>query len=145
MADKKTFDEYFQDYEVRSEFSREFVALWPSWLGQAKLHLLDEVSEEEWSRFNSWVEAISREFRLGIANYSSGTVEFPNAIEPHLSDYEVSRKKDASQFSKFVIPDLNCVVTEEWDYTYIIWHKNDGAVEALRPYVLNSKLHHFSD
>lgn len=54
-------------------------------------------------------------------------------------------RKDASLFSKFIIPDLHCVITEEWDYTYIIWHKNDGAVDALMPYILNSRLYHFSD
>ncbi len=145
MADKQTFDEYFEDYEVRPEFSRVYVSLWPGWLGQDKLHLLDEVGEEEWSRFNSWVSAISRDFRLGIANCLTGIVEFPDKIEPHLSEYQVSIRKDASQFSKFIIPNLNCVITEEWDYTYIIWHKNDGAVDALKPYVLSSSLHHFSD
>ena len=54
-------------------------------------------------------------------------------------------RKDSSQFSKFAIPDLQCVISEEWDYTYIIWHKNDGTVDVLKPYILNSKLHHFSD
>ncbi len=66
-------------------------------------------------------------------------------MEPLLSTYEETMRKDASQFSKFVIPDLDCVLTEEWDYTFIIWHKNNGAVDALRPYILNSMLHHFSD
>lgn len=54
-------------------------------------------------------------------------------------------KKDSSLFSKYIIPELECVITEEWDYTYIIWHKNNGAVEALIPYILDSKLLHFSD
>lgn len=145
MADKQMFDEYFEDYEVRADFSREYVSLWPGWLGKERYHLLDEVREEEWSRFNAWVSAISKSFRIGIANYSSETVEFPDEIEPHLSNYADSMEKDSTQFSKFVIPELNCVITEEWEYTYIIWHKDDGAVEALTPYILNSRLHHFSD
>jgi hypothetical protein len=40
-------------------------------------------------------------------------------------------------------PELGCVVTEEWDYTYIIWHKNNGAVEKLAPFIKKAKLKHF--
>jgi hypothetical protein len=40
---------------------------------------------------------------------------------------------------------LGCVISEEWDYTYIIWHKNNGAVEALAPYIKASRLEHFHD
>jgi hypothetical protein len=138
------FDEYFEDWEVRPDFSREYISLWPGWLGD-RHHLLDEVTEEEWSRFNSLASAISKDFRVGIARCSSETVDFPEVIDPLLSGYKESTRKDASQFSKFVIPDLRCVITEEWDYTYILWHKSDGAVDALKPYILASKLHHFSD
>lgn len=84
MTDKQMFDEYFEDYEVRADFSREYVSLWPGWLGKERYHLLDEVSEKEWSRFNAWVSAISKDFRFGIASYWSEAVEFPDEIEPHL-------------------------------------------------------------
>ena len=144
-ADEHMFNEFFEDDDVREDFSREYVSLWPGWLGEGRLHLLDEVSEKDWSRFKSLVSSISRDFRLGIANCSTGTVEFPDEIECYLGEYRVSMGKDASQFSKFIIPELNCAITEEWDYTYIIWHKHDGAVDALKPYVLRSSLHHFSD
>ena len=53
--------------------------------------------------------------------------------------------KDASSFSKYIIPDLECVITEEWDYTYILWHKKNGAVEALNPYIIKSGLKRFAD
>lgn len=145
IPSEQMFDRYFDDCEVRTGFTREYVSLWPGWLGKDRLHLLDDVSEEEWSKFNAWVSAVSRDFRVGIARYSSRVVEFTDEMEPLLSTYEETMRKDASQFSKFVIPDLDCVLTEEWDYTFIIWHKNNGAVDALRPYILNSMLHHFSD
>ncbi len=51
--------------------------------------------------------------------------------------------KDDSLFSRYVLPELDCVVTEEWDYTYIIWHKNNGAVEKLAPFITKAKLKHF--
>ncbi len=138
------FDAYFEDCEVRREFRKEYISLWPEWLGEDRLHLLDEVGEEEWSRFNALILSISKDFRTGIARYSSGLIEFPDDFELLLDDHPTSMRKDASQFSKFVIPDLNCVITEEWDYTYILWHKNISTVDTMKPYILHSKLHHFS-
>jgi hypothetical protein len=54
-------------------------------------------------------------------------------------------QKDASLFSQFVIPALDCVITEEWDYTYILWHRDTRALEALKPLLSDANLHHFSN
>lgn len=139
------FDDYFDNYEVKSDFDKEFVSLWSGWLGKDRHHLLEDVTEDEWSRFNRLILALAKDFRLGVADYSSRKIHFPKNIEIFLCSYEASLNKNAAQFSKFVIPQLNCVITEDWDYTYIVWHKNDGALAELKPYILNAKLHHFSD
>lgn len=39
-------------------------------------------------------------------------------------------EKDSSLFLKLVLPELGCIISEEWDYTYIVWHQNNGALEA---------------
>ena len=54
-------------------------------------------------------------------------------------------EKDFSQFTHFVIPELDAVFTEEWDYTWILWHRGNGAVEALAPLVADAGLHHWND
>lgn len=54
-------------------------------------------------------------------------------------------QKNASQFSWYVIPELDCVLTEDWDYTYILWHRNKKALEAIRPLLSEANLKHFSD
>ena len=139
------FDQYFDDWEIKPIFEKEYVSLWSGWLGEKNYHLLDQVTEEEWSRFNALISSISQKYQTGIVDCNVGTVSFPNGIESSFSNHTVSMKKDSSLFSKYIIPELECVITEEWDYTYIIWHKNNGAVEALIPYILDSKLLHFSD
>jgi hypothetical protein len=84
-------------------------------------------------------------FCMGAVDHEAETVELPARLEPLLSNYQESMRKDASQFSWFVIPDLDCVISEEWDYTYILWHRNTGALEAIEPLLSQAKLHHFSD
>ena len=81
---------------------------------------------------------------MGVVDHSAATVEFPARLEPFLSDHQESMRKDASQFSQFVIPELDCVITEEWDYTYVLWHRNIGALEAIKPLLAEARLQHFS-
>ncbi|MFN3749407.1 MAG: hypothetical protein ACK4SJ_12055 [Sphingorhabdus sp.] len=139
------FDNYFEDYEVKPGFNKEYISLWSGWLGKDRYHLLDKVTEEEWSRFNRLISTLAQDFRLGVADFSTRILHFPENIENFLDNYETSLDKNSDNFSKFVIPQLNCVITEEWDYTYILWHRNDGAVSALEPYIWNVKLQHFAD
>ena len=140
MSGKAIYDVFFENGGVRPDFSKEYISLWWGWLGKERLHLLDEVSEDEWLRFNRMLLAAFKAFRMGVANHASETVEFPARLEPLLSDHQKSMQKDAAQFSQFVIPDLDCVITEEWDYTYILWHRDTGALEAIKPLLFEAKL-----
>lgn len=142
---KTTYDTFFENGEVRADFRKEYISLWTGWLGKDRLHLLDEVRDEEWSRFNRWLRAVFHAFGMGVVNREAETIEFPAEVEPLLSEHADAMQKDASQFSQFVIPALDCVITEEWDYTYILWHRDTGALEALKPLLLDANLHHFSD
>jgi hypothetical protein len=54
-------------------------------------------------------------------------------------------QKNASQFFQLVIPALDCVITEEWDYTYILWHRDVDALGAIKPLLFGARLEHFSD
>ncbi|MDY0960327.1 hypothetical protein SOM26_16670 [Sphingomonas sp. CFBP8993] len=139
------YNHFFEHGEVRSEFTKEYISLWSGWLGMERLNLLDEVSEVEWLSFNQMLLATFKAFRMGVASRAAETVEFPAELEPLLDDYQASMQKDGSQFSQFVIPGLDCVLTEEWDYIYILWHRNNGALEAIEPLLGDAKLKHFSD
>ena len=139
------FSEYFEEWEVKPEYSKEYVSLWSGWLGKENYHKLDEVTEEEWARFNNLLRGIFKDFVLEIVDCEKQSLTKVGDIESVLSNYEESMNKESSMFTKFVIPDLRCVITEEWDYTYIIWHKANSSVEALSPYIINSGLKHFHD
>ena len=114
---KAIYNVFYEHGEVRAEFSKEYISLWPGWLGQERLHLLDEVSDAEWLRFNPMLLATFEAFRMGVVDHGAENVEFPARLEPLLSDRLESQQKDASQFSHFVIPALDCVIAEDWDYT----------------------------
>lgn len=139
------YKQFFEHGEVRSGFTKEYISLWSGWLGKERLHLLDEVSEGEWSRFNRMLLAAFETFRMGVVNRAAETIEFPAKLDPLLDDYQASMHKDGSQFSQFVIPDLDCVLTEERDYTYILWHRNKEALEAITPLLAETNLKHFAD
>lgn len=137
------FNQYFEGHDVRSSFEKEIITLWPSWLGPNNLHLLDEVTEKDWSRFNNFISKISKRYELGIVDCVREKVDFSANIDETLCDYSKSMNKNSSQFSKYIIPELKCVISEEWDYTYILWHKGAGALEALSPYIEQAQLKHF--
>ena len=139
------FSEYFEDWEVKSEYSKEFISLWDGWLGEENYHKLDEVTENEWARFNALLRSLAKDFALEVVNCDQQSLTKVRDIDSVLSNYETSMNKESSEFTKLVVPDLGCVISEEWDYTYIIWHKNNGAVETLVPYIKAANLESFRD
>ena len=139
------FSEYFEGFEVRPEYSKEFVSLWKEWLGSDIHYKLDEVTEKEWSRFNELLRSVSKDFAVEMADCQQQSLTKINDIESVLSSYEESLSKDASDFTRLVVSDLGCVISEDWDYTYIIWHKNNGAIETLSPYIKAASLESFHD
>jgi hypothetical protein len=122
------FSSYFGEWEVKDEFEKEFVCIFDGWLGEENLHKLDEVTENEWSKFNTLIRLVSKQYKIQLANTNSRTLVEIDNIENHLSTFEVSMNKDSEQFSKFIIPELECVISEDWDYTYILWYKNKEVV-----------------
>jgi len=139
------FSDYFEDWEVKPEYSKQFVSLWSGWLGAENCHKLDEVTADEWSRFNDLLRNIANDFELELANFEDQSLIHIVDVESVLSTYEESMSKTSSEFINVVVPALGCVISEGWDYTYIIWHKNNGAVEALDPYIKAACLEHFHD
>ena len=137
------YSDYFEEWEVKEEYSKEFISLWEGWLGAENSHKLDEVTEPEWARFNELLIRLAKDFTLELVSFENKSLKRVSNIELLLSNYSDSMNKDSSKFINFVIPELECVVSEEWDFTYIIWHKNNGAVEAIIPAIKAAGLEHF--
>jgi hypothetical protein len=139
------FSQYFEEWKVREEFKKEFICIFDGWLGKDNLNKLDEVTEQEWSKFNNLLRLVAREYKLQLVNIENKSLSEIENIERMLATYEVSMNKDSDKFSKYVIPELGCVITEEWDYTYILWHTNNGAVAKLAPLIKEVELYNFHD
>lgn len=142
---KVMFDEYFDGWEIKPSFRREYISLWSGWLGESQLHKLDAVSESEWARFNSLISSISKKYTVGLADCDAETIVFPENVSDTFQTYAQSMQKDASRFTKYVIPHLKAIITEEWDFTYILWYRTEEIVETLSPFIKASKLKHFND
>ncbi|HFU75759.1 MAG TPA: hypothetical protein ENK66_05870 [Arcobacter sp.] len=140
------YKEYFDDYcEVKSDFKKEFVSLWSGWLGEENYHKLENVTENEWGYFNKCIRLIAKQYSMYSVNCNDKCIKEISNIEDTLSTYENSLNKNETEFIKYVIPELKCIITEEWDYTYIIWYKNNKTLKSLETLIKQSGLFHFSE
>ena len=136
---------YFDDWEVKPKFELAYVSLWPGWLGSERAHELDQVTQQDWSKFNKWLKLVADDHEVHAANCKFKSTSLIANIDEILCSYTASMNKESNDFYRFVLPDLNCVITEDWDYTYIIWHQNDGAIEKLIPSITSSGLFVFTN
>ncbi|WP_334061021.1 hypothetical protein [Alteromonas sp. S005] len=137
--------EYFDNWEVKEEFSQEFISLWDGWLGQNECYKLDEVTEYEWERFNQLIKLLHTEYEMYAVNLESGTIYKLENLDKYLPTYEEDMDGGQINFTTIIIPSLNAVLAETWDFTYILYHKNNGAVETLKPLIKKSNLFSFSN
>jgi hypothetical protein len=138
------YSEYFLNFRVKADFKKEFISLWPAWLGEDNLHRLDEVSEAEWGKFNTLLRLLASEFKILVVDTEVSSTTEVHSIETYLDTYEHALNKDASGFSKFIFPDLDCVLTEDWDYTYILWYRSEKTLCIFRQFIEQAGLRHFS-
>ncbi|MFL1465094.1 hypothetical protein [Marinobacter sp. HN1S83] len=137
------YSRYFDDWEVRPEFEKEFISLFDGWLGEENLHKLDEITKAEWERFNVLLGLVCEQYEAYLVDSSQQLCH--KVVHPRevLQSYEEAMEKDSSNFIRLVIPELDCLLTEDWDYTYVLWYKNDESVSAMRPLISQAVLHHF--
>ncbi len=139
------YHNYIEEWEVKPEFKKEFISIFDGWLGKENYHKLDEVTESEWSRFNHFIRLLSENFELFLINFEVQSATKVDDINNVLTTYEEDKDKDASHFTNLIIPQLKCVLSEEWDYTYILWYKDKITVDALKSLISKARLYHFSD
>ncbi|WP_341665117.1 hypothetical protein [Vibrio sp.] len=100
---------------------------------------------DDFERFNTWIRLISKNFTILEVSLKTETLSEMSDVESILSDFESSQDKTSAEFIRIVIPELECIISEEWDFTYIIWHKNNGAVDKLQSSIKNAGLKSFSE
>ncbi|WP_262150226.1 hypothetical protein [Chryseobacterium foetidum] len=138
-----SFSDYFKDYDVKDGFKKEFISLWTGWLGKENYHILDDILEKDWIKFNHLIINISKHYEILVADLDKSKLIKIDYIEKTLSSYKEYLNKPCTQFSIYVIPELICVLEEHWDYTYILWYKNYEIVEKLSFIIEESGLFHF--
>lgn len=137
------YHRYFKDWQVKTGYKKEFVSLWAGWLGKENIHKLDEVTESEWQKFNNLIVSINENYILQQADHEKCRLITIKSISSALSTYAEAMNKDSSKFSNFVINELDCIFSESWDYTYIIWYKEDRTITELSPLIQAAGLFHF--
>lgn len=139
------YHQYFENKKVKPEFQKGYISLWSGWLGEENYYKLDKVTKNEWKRFNDFFRIIVKDYEIQNVDSNLEKLITVTNIDDVLLTYEETIVKDYSLFSKFVIPKLNCIITEEWDYTYIIWYNDNDSIDKLIPYIKLAKLFYFTD
>ncbi len=137
------YNDYFDEYEIKSKCKKEFISLWLGWLGVENYYKLDEVTEEEWSRFNGFIYLLSKKYTIFLVDCEKKSFIIIKNIKETFSNYEQSMNKTPDKFSYYFIPKLECIINEDWDYTYIISYIRDNTVKKLEPFIKKAKLYHF--
>ena len=136
--------EYFDDWEVKDDFSQEFISLWEGWLGRDDFYKLDEVTELEWKGFNQLIKFMHSKYEMYAVDIENEEISKLVDLNNYLPSYTEDMGRGEINFTTIIIPSLNVVLAETWDYTYILYHKKNGALEELKPLIKKSDLFSFS-
>ena len=134
---------YFENFDVKNDFSKEYISLWNGWLGREESHKLDSVTEAEWSNFNNLVKAVCEKYESYKFDIKHNTVEKITDPTIWLPSFEENMEFGESGFTKIIIPELEVVLNETWDFTYILYHKSNSAVKDLEPLIKHFNLFNF--
>jgi len=137
-------DRYFVDHEVRNDFEKEFVSLFDGWLGGQNLYKL-EVTEREWQKFNTLLRMLASKYEIFVVDLGVRSCCKVTDVESIIPTYEEDMNRESAHFTRIIIPELDAIFVEDWDFTWILWHRERGAVHALAPMIVNAGLFHFND
>lgn len=139
------YSKYLEDGEIKPEYLKTFISIFDGWLGESNLHKLDEVTVNDWSKFSYLIRKIAQAYEVQKVDFETESFIPVNDAEGLLSSYEESMNKDSSDFTRLFIPSLDCIITEDWDCTYILWCSNPESVQKLKPLIEEAGLYSFRD
>lgn len=135
------YTEYFDTWKVRPEYAKEFICIFNGWLGKDNLHKLDEVGAVEWNKYNALILKLSENYQIQLANIDTQEIVEINELNGVLTPYE--EYIETESFKHYIFPELDCILAQDWDFTWILWHKNNGALEAIAPIIKKVGLYNF--
>ncbi|MGR6873994.1 hypothetical protein ACU6U9_17170 [Pseudomonas sp. HK3] len=138
------YSNYFEGGEVKPEYTKTFISIFDGWLGEGDLHKLDKVTVCEWERFSNFIRRISQAHEVQVVDFETESFIQVTNIEL-LSSHDESKNKTSAEFTRIFIPALDCIITEDWDYTYILWCKNLNSIDILKPLIDEVGLFSFRD
>ncbi|MEM5518618.1 hypothetical protein WNY37_16795 [Henriciella sp. AS95] len=122
------------------------MSLWDGWLGKERYHLLDEVTRDDDAKFAAFWRAVASEFDAYTVDLDRNSLDLIAPSNDLLTIEIISDgSRTANEFIKLIIPSLDCMITEEWDYTLIIWHRTQPAPARLLELVEQAGLKYFLD
>ena len=136
-------EKYFDDYQVKVKYKKRFISLFNGWLGEENLKKLDLVTKTDWQKFNILLELLDQEFNLYKVNLAKNECKKILHISSVFGVFNEDKSSD--EFIQIIIPKLDIVLTEEWDYTYIIWYKEKDSLSIMQKYVQEAGLYSFED
>jgi|GEM_PF-1272032 len=133
---------YFVDGEPSRRFTKAYISHWPGWLREENLHKLDEVTNADRQKFWQLLRSVSEHFSVLRVDPSFGVSKL-HSVDELLRP--PGAKPTHAELVKLVLPELDAMLTEEWDETYILWHTGNGAVESVAPLVREAGLFQLRD
>lgn len=88
-----------------------------------------------WETFNQLVRLLHSEYEMFAVNLERESINKLEDIDKYSPTYEEDMDRGQMNFSTINIPSLNAVLEETWDFTYILYHENNGTVETLKPLI----------
>jgi len=132
--------------EPNKEWDLSFLCLWPCWLGEDNIHLLDVVSRKQEQAFLRFMHFTRERWQILYADHGCMKIRpvRSNAVL-YTAGLGESFQTKVQWPRTFVLSDLGVVIKESWDYTHLVWSKNEAALREVRPLARRAGLHIFNN
>ena len=141
---KKKYPEYLNKQRIynfahiRETFDRKHISIFNAPLGEKNLYKLDEVTENDFNKFNNLLNLLFTKYELfSIENNNCQLIQDITTLTVTFDEHG---KKSSNDFIKIMIPELNIFLTEEWDYVYTLLCEDATKIQFLLNFIKESKL-----
>ena len=126
-----------------------FVSVFDGWLKPEEVSRLEEIEPEEWQRFWHFSDLLAGRFTLWALDKEAGSMRpFDFGRDGRSGWYSDEGGSWGGHFSPYdpailYVAELDCVIEEHFDYTSLVWHRDEEAISALRTAVEEAGLYVF--